>query len=101
MLPVYFMPLPFIRPGNGYMGWGQKISEDAQEREMKILFPKLGRVAVPSWLRTHPRTEERIRRLFATARPLSHPEIWAWDHGAGLPIAKDLPRWRHLSGFRW
>ena len=75
--------------------------KDAQEREMKILFPKLGRVAIPSWLRTHPRTEDRVRRLFATARPLNHPEIWAWDHGVSLPMAKDLPRWRHLSGFRW
>ena len=75
--------------------------EDAQQREMKILLPKLERVAIPSSLRTHPETEERIRRLFASAPPLGDPEIWAWDHGASLPMAKDLPRWRHLSGFRW
>ncbi|WP_414040746.1 zinc metalloprotease HtpX [Acidithiobacillus sp. M4-SHS-6] len=75
--------------------------EEAQEQEMKMAFPKLGRVVVPSWLRTHPQTKERIRRLFATARPLNYPEIWAWDHGISLPMDKGPPRWRHLSGFRW
>jgi Zn-dependent protease with chaperone function len=75
--------------------------EDAQKKELKIRFPALDRVAVPSWLRTHPKTEDRIHRLYATVPPISHPEVWAWDHGASLPTAKDLPRWHHLSGFRW
>ena len=54
----------------------------------------------PSWLRTHPATEERIRRLASLARPA--PETWIDDSGSqyfnsAAPIRRP-PRW-YPGGF--
>lgn len=55
----------------------------------------------PSWLRTHPATEERIRRLASLARPA--PETWTDDPGSqyfnsAAPLRR-RPRW--YPGGNW
>ena len=54
----------------------------------------------PSWLRTHPATEERIRRLAAHAQPPS--ETWFGEPGPDdfnrVPPVKGPPRW-YPGGF--
>jgi len=51
----------------------------------------------PSWLRTHPATEERIRRLLSLAQPAT-PDAWqaVADTPAAAP-ARGVPRW-HPGG---
>ncbi len=47
----------------------------------------------PSWLRTHPATEERIRRLLSLAQP-TPPDAWqaTADTFAAAPV-RGVPRW--------
>jgi len=52
----------------------------------------------PSWLRTHPATEERIRRLLAlaTQRPGHWPGTSTWTES--WPTVRQAPRW-HPGGY--
>jgi heat shock protein HtpX len=66
-----------------------------------LLLPGWGNPE-PSWLRTHPATEERIRRLLvlsdgARRREASTPTA-TWQAGDWPPPAYGRPRWR-LGGF--
>ena len=49
----------------------------------RIFFPGQG-VPEPSWLRTHPTTEERVRRLLDLKR--SAPPSWIQDHDFEPPV---------------
>lgn len=66
-----------------------------------LLLPGWGNPE-PSWLRTHPATEERIRRLLNLSHGTGRREEWApsvlWRAGNWPPPASDGPRWR-LGGF--
>ncbi|MDW8324791.1 MAG: zinc metalloprotease HtpX [Burkholderiales bacterium] len=57
----------------------------------------------PSWLRTHPATEERVRRLLAMAAESSPQPYWSWAwSGLDRPALAHLrPRWRLLGGHWW
>ncbi|MGH8472643.1 MAG: Zn-dependent protease, partial [Gammaproteobacteria bacterium] len=68
---------------------------------LDFLLPVWG-LPKPSWLRTHPPTEERVRRLLALA-----PREGAWLPGSraewppGVPELASLPAHRrryHVSG---
>ncbi len=65
--------------------------ERRQRRFLDLLLPGWG-LPEPSWLRTHPPTEERIRRLHALA-----PREGAWLPGSrpggppGVPVVASLP----------
>ncbi len=74
--------------------------EDAQEQEMNRLFPSGERLAIPSWLRTHPDTVERIRRLHRLGLPARPQDSWERDPGSTLPTAKNPARRHHFTGFR-
>ncbi len=74
--------------------------EDGQEQEMNRLFPGGERPAIPSWLRTHPDTVERIRRLAHLVLPDRPLDSWESDEGASLPRAKAPARRHHFTGFR-
>ena len=58
----------------------------------------------PSWLRTHPATEERVRRLLAMSegqdRALSPPLETFWKGARDPRPIPASPRWR-LGGFWW
>lgn len=67
----------------------------------QLLMPGWGNPG-PSWLRTHPVTEERIRRLLALYRPsdAALPEApWQWPEGWRGPEHR-APRWRP-GGYWW
>ncbi len=75
--------------------------ERRQRRLLDFLLPGWG-LPEPSWLRTHPPTEERVRRLLALA-----PREGAWLPGSraewppGVPVVASLPARRpryHVSG---
>jgi len=75
--------------------------EGRQRRLLDLLLPGWG-LPEPSWLRTHPPTEERIRRLLALA-----PREGVWLPGSragwppGVPVVASLPARRpryHVSG---
>jgi heat shock protein HtpX len=59
----------------------------------------------PSWLRTHPATEERIRRLLSVQSASQDAIAWVasrrWDSGDmfATPV-RSAPRWR-LGGHWW
>jgi heat shock protein HtpX len=69
-----------------------------------LLLPGWGNPE-PSWLRTHPVTEERIRRLLALGgRPAGVPDGWPdqapwFEPGPDGPV-RGRPRWRH-GGLWW
>jgi heat shock protein HtpX len=77
--------------------------ERRQHRLLDLVLPGWG-LPEPSWLRTHPPTEERIRRLLALA-----PQAQAWLPGShpvrlrGMPAVASLPaRPRyHVSGLSY
>lgn len=58
----------------------------------------------PSWLRTHPATEERVRRLLEMAtqqdRVLEPPLESLWEAARYPRLLSASPRWR-LGGFWW
>ena len=65
----------------------------------QILFPGRG-LPEPSWLRTHPRTEERVARILSL-KPDAEPLLPKAVHGRGAgpfpAITGRSPRW-HLNG---
>lgn len=66
--------------------------ERASRGWLSVLFPGWGNPE-PSWLRTHPPTEERIRRLHALA-PAAPWQIHAPIFAYPLTPVSRLPRWR-------
>lgn len=59
----------------------------------------------PSWLRTHPPTDERIRRLsglvFSQGDGLTHDNDWHWPSRKRQPPVLPLePRW-HIGSYWW
>lgn len=68
-----------------------------------VLLPGWGNPE-PSWLRTHPATEERIRRLLAYAGHMRRERSWppsdVWRADNWPTRANSRPRWR-LGGFWW
>lgn len=69
--------------------------EQRQGRWLEQLILPGRRVPDPSLLRTHPPTEERIRRLAALAHAMPPGATPGWDslHHLG-PVALGRPRWR-------
>lgn len=68
-----------------------------------LLFPGWGNPE-PSWLRTHPATEARIRRLLALSQR-ARPPVAEWPaspwHGPDMPQPSHAtPRWR-VGGYWW
>ena len=61
------------------------------------LFPGWGSPE-PSWLRTHPATEERVRRLLELARRIPPPEHDAGAPPSFPPPSSSAPRYRPGSG---
>jgi heat shock protein HtpX len=76
--------------------------ESQQRRYWETLFGRQGTLDQPSLLRTHPKTEERVRRLGEMALPDDEPD---WPHGPD-PLPDDLdpvtrkPK-RRFHGFRY
>jgi heat shock protein HtpX len=73
-----------------------------QQRYWEDLLGRRGMANQPSVLRTHPKTEERVRRLAEIARPNDGPD---WPHGdsplpSGLDPVTKPPR-RRFHGFRF
>ncbi len=66
-----------------------------ESRLRQLLWPGR-RLPDPSLLRTHPPTEERVRRLRALGLAAAAPVDWQVEAG-GLPRAARPPRW-HASG---
>lgn len=66
--------------------------EQASRGWLSVLFPGWGNPE-PSWLRTHPPTDERIRRLQALA-PAAPWQIYAPIFAYPLQPVARLPRWR-------
>jgi heat shock protein HtpX len=68
----------------------------------KILFGSGRSVSIPSVLRTHPDTEERIKRLLQLKEPSKHALNYANHDRFAIPVhyQKSIrnPRW-HLGGF--
>ena len=59
----------------------------------RVLMPGWGNPQ-PSWLRTHPATEERIARLQTLPQAAEYSAWPAWRHeGFGAPVPR-APRWR-------
>ncbi|WP_297526706.1 zinc metalloprotease HtpX [Thiohalobacter sp.] len=65
----------------------------------RVLFPE-GRNPNPSWLRTHPPTEERIRRLRALAGPAAESPPLPAHSLPRLPAHRPRPR-RHWPSGLW
>jgi heat shock protein HtpX len=74
---------------------------DTLERLQGGWMERLFMARVPKWLRTHPHTHERVRRLLELEgeRPASRDEVasWAEDPFFGRPRIERAPRW-HWSG---
>lgn len=74
--------------------------ERASRSWLSILLPGWGNPE-PSWLRTHPATAERIRRLRALASSPARPGLWPAEKPEGGFIARPAtiraPRW-YVSG---
>jgi len=65
----------------------------------QILFPGRG-LPEPSWLRTHPRTEERVARIMSLksdAEPLVPKVVHTRSTGSFPAVTGRSPRW-HLNG---
>lgn len=76
--------------------------DSQQQRYWESLLGRQGAIDQPSILRTHPKTNERVRRLAEMARPEDEPD---WPHGDD-PLPPDYddvdrkPR-RRFHGFRY
>lgn len=77
--------------------------ERASRSWRSILLPGWGNPE-PSWLRTHPATEERLDRLLALSARGEPPHAWHeaphWNLPDDFPPSRVAPRWR-IGGYWW
>jgi heat shock protein HtpX len=74
--------------------------ERYQGRLWEDIFMPGRRIPIPSVLRTHPQTSERIARLMALKKPETAPLLFRhpWGHVAGIAPFPSQPRY-HWNGF--
>ena len=74
--------------------------ERYQGRLWEDIFMPGRRIPLPSVLRTHPQTSERIARLMALKKPEAAPLLFRnpWGHAAGIAPFPSQPRY-HWTGF--
>jgi heat shock protein HtpX len=65
-----------------------------------IFMPGRG-IPIPSVLRTHPQTSDRIARLMALKKPETAPLLFRnpWGHVAGISAFPPQPRYHWMTGF--
>ena len=74
--------------------------ERYQGRLWEDIFMPGRRIPLPSVLRTHPQTSDRIARLMALKKPETAPLLFRnpWGHAAGIAPFPSQPRY-HWNGF--